>query len=927
MRSKLFKTICLFLSLAIIAVGVPTFSIASSATTKGSASCSASAQDTAAKASMSLYNASSTSGTTATYIVDKYYYPTMADYGNIYSVTFEGTGMYANTCISASGDFSISNTGTRTDHPINIQQNSYAVETHSGTLVGSVPAPGQQKTVSLNGYVRINYNIPGYLNGLAVFESSTSVTMNAVVIGVDSTELQELLLKYSDYKESCWTAASWAAFSTAYSNAKSVAESKTALQSEINSALSSLQTAVAGLEHDGDITECAYCLSGSKGNSSKSVESFYDLSYGNSNMDLFIPAKAEGDVALILFIHGGAWIGGDKSEFTAKALDACSKYGVVSATVNYRFADCFNVTGWSILDDIQSAVTMIKSMAADRGLNVVKMMTAGHSAGGHLSLMYAYTRQDTSPVRPVCVWDMAGPTTLYNSEYLKEDGLVLALSAVCGQYFTADQAAYAFLALESMSPTKYIGSALPTLICHGVQDSIVPYSDGAALDAALTTSGVAHTFITFPNSNHGLESDPGCYDQMMSEYDRYVRTYILPGGVPNVVHNYETETVEATCTQKGYTIYSCVDCGKYYVSDVTGYGHTPAQAVVENQTQPTCSQFGGYDEVAYCTECGAEVSRNHVQIAKLAHTPGETVIENQTSATCTANGGYDEVVYCTVCEAEISRNHVQINMLSHIPGETVIENETAPTCTVDGGYDEVVYCTRCGDEISRNHVSITMLSHIPGEAVRENETSPTCSVTGGYDDVVCCTRCGSELSRTHTSLGKTSHQVGPWEVTLPATYTTPGTQVKRCIHCGTIINSKSIPVLEPEFAPAAESDLNFDSENMLIKNIPQGVSDLSEYFFLGGCTVEFEGDVVATGTTVTVRSFAGTTLATYTAVVSGDVTGDGYIDAFDLALAGEHVNTFTEPEDIAVMKACDMFDDGYLDATDIAYLIYIANFE
>ena len=84
---------------------------------------------------------------------------------------------------------------------------------------------------------------------------------------------------------------------------------------------------------------------------------------------------------------------------------------------------------------------------------------------------------------------------------------------------------------------------------------------------------------------------------------------------------------------------------------------------------------------------------------------------------------------------------------------------------------------------------------------------------------------------------------------------------------------------------------------------------------------------IATGNLLFITNSQGRIIKDVKVSVSGDVTGDGYIDAFDLAVAGEYINTFTEPEDEAFMKACDMFEDGYLDATDLAYLMYIANFE
>ena len=91
------------------------------------------------------------------------------------------------------------------------------------------------------------------------------------------------------------------------------------------------------------------------------------------------------------------------------------------------------------------------------------------------------------------------------------------------------------------------------------------------------------------------------------------------------------------------------------------------------------------------------------------------MIENITAATCTANGGYDEVVYCLNCPAELSRTHITENTLPHTPGETVIENKIAATCTANGGYDEVVYCVNCPAEVSRRHVETAAVGHSWGE--------------------------------------------------------------------------------------------------------------------------------------------------------------------------------------------------------------------
>ena len=88
------------------------------------------------------------------------------------------------------------------------------------------------------------------------------------------------------------------------------------------------------------------------------------------------------------------------------------------------------------------------------------------------------------------------------------------------------------------------------------------------------------------------------------------------------------------------------------------------------------------------------------------HTAGTAVQENVVAATCTTAGSYDEVVYCTSCGAEMSRTAKTIAALGHNAGSAVQENYVEPTATTDGGYDTVVYCTRCNAELSREHTTL-----------------------------------------------------------------------------------------------------------------------------------------------------------------------------------------------------------------------------
>ena len=125
-----------------------------------------------------------------------------------------------------------------------------------------------------------------------------------------------------------------------------------------------------------------------------------------------------------------------------------------------------------------------------------------------------------------------------------------------------------------------------------------------------------------------------------------------------------TVTKEATCTEAGVETRSC-ECGEVETREIAALGHTPAEAVKENEKAATCTEAGSYDSVVYCSVCGEEISRETVTVPAQGHKPAEAVKENVVEATCTEAGSYDSVVYCSVCGAEISRETVTVDALGH----------------------------------------------------------------------------------------------------------------------------------------------------------------------------------------------------------------------------------------------------------------------
>ncbi len=261
---------------------------------------------------------------------------------------------------------------------------------------------------------------------------------------------------------------------------------------------------------------------------------YIDSAYGTHSrhtLDLYIP-KYKSEAGLVLFIHGGAWIGGDKDGYRSMLADIADEYGCACAAVNYRYISD-DVDLLDIMDDIELAVSFIKQRGAENGVNINKMLLTGGSAGGHLSLLYAYSRKNVSAIEPVAVVSDCGPTDLTDSNYYHNNALgdeeyvAKILSWACGQKFTYETRDEAAEALRKVSPLYYTDSeTVPTVINHGMKDNIVPFTNAEALDAKLTELGVTHIFNVYPNSDHGLSSDPENMKRAKEFFDEYIDKYI-----------------------------------------------------------------------------------------------------------------------------------------------------------------------------------------------------------------------------------------------------------------------------------------------------------------------------------------------------------------------------------------------------------------
>ncbi len=115
-----------------------------------------------------------------------------------------------------------------------------------------------------------------------------------------------------------------------------------------------------------------------------------DVTYGthlNNKLDLWL-AKSDKPTPLIVFIHGGGFVGGDKSSVGAITIKQALDHGVSIASINYRFRTEASIN--VVLRDCARAVQFLRSKAEEWHFDKMKIAAMGGSAGAGTSLWLAF---------------------------------------------------------------------------------------------------------------------------------------------------------------------------------------------------------------------------------------------------------------------------------------------------------------------------------------------------------------------------------------------------------------------------------------------------------------------------------------------------------------------------------------------------------
>jgi acetyl esterase len=129
-----------------------------------------------------------------------------------------------------------------------------------------------------------------------------------------------------------------------------------------------------------------------------------DIPYGGHPrqvLDLYRPLETSGASPVVMFVHGGAFVDGEKDRTDEVYSNVCrffARHGVLGINVEFRLAPETMFPGGT--EDMAAAVRWARTHVASFGGDPSKIFLMGHSAGAAHAAHYAYDAEFHGPDGP-----------------------------------------------------------------------------------------------------------------------------------------------------------------------------------------------------------------------------------------------------------------------------------------------------------------------------------------------------------------------------------------------------------------------------------------------------------------------------------------------------------------------------------------------
>ena len=223
---------------------------------------------------------------------------------------------------------------------------------------------------------------------------------------------------------------------------------------------------------------------------------------GENSVDLYLPRNADGPTPVLMYIHGGGWVGGNKEANVLRLLPYLER-GWAVVNVQYRLARVEGAP--AAVEDCLCALRWVIRNAEEYNFDTARIVTTGNSAGGHLALTTGMIPASAGLDR-----QCPGPEDLQVAAIVNWYGITDVADLIDGP----NTKSYAVAWLGSLtdrvdvaarvSPQTYVRAGLPPILTiHGDDDPVVPHQHALDLHEQLAGAGIVNQLHTVPGGQHG----------------------------------------------------------------------------------------------------------------------------------------------------------------------------------------------------------------------------------------------------------------------------------------------------------------------------------------------------------------------------------------------------------------------------------------
>ena len=237
-----------------------------------------------------------------------------------------------------------------------------------------------------------------------------------------------------------------------------------------------------------------------------------NIAYNNDSetkhlLDIYLPPDAKGNVPLVIFVHGGGWLGNDKYAdigYMKKTVAEIVSNGYALASIDYRFST--QAVFPAQIQDCNRAVAFLFDNADKYGIDKKQIAVMGFSAGGHLASLMGLSKNNNvenffmpgiaKSFSFKAVIDFYGPAELIlfpgNNDPKSPESILIGATPLS----RPDLA-------KAASPVTYVDkNDPPFLIIHGEKDDIVSIKHSQLLSSWLNLVGVQNELFIVKDAPH-----------------------------------------------------------------------------------------------------------------------------------------------------------------------------------------------------------------------------------------------------------------------------------------------------------------------------------------------------------------------------------------------------------------------------------------